>query len=94
MTWSLHEIGYQEWRENATDEYVQAQRQAFLDGFETAAKESEEFGLLREWLREERDKAEARYEETGDLDDLGRRLAYTSVLVKLSEIGVRGDNDD
>lgn len=94
MTWKLHENGYREWKENATDEYVQAQRQAFLDGFETAAKEFEEFELLRQWLREQRDEAAQRYEETDEIDWLGQKMAYQSVLVKLSEISVRGGSDD
>lgn len=94
MTWRLHENAYGEWREQAADEYVQAQRRAFIDGFETAAKESEEFALLRQWLRDERDEAARRYKETEHTDWLGQKMAFQSVLVKLSEIGVRGDVDE
>ena len=93
--WKLHENAYHEWKRDAADDYVAAQRRAFLDGFETAAKESEEFGLLRNWLEERRDEFGRRYDERGDVDDLGQKLAYQSVLVKLSEIGCRpGDNDE
>lgn len=90
----IHEDGYREWKENATDNYIQAQRRAFLDGFETAAKEAEAFRLLRQWLREERDEAARRYKETDELDWLGRKMAFQNVLVKLSEIGVRGGESD
>ncbi|ELY68911.1 hypothetical protein [Natrinema versiforme] len=94
MSRDLHETAYREWKERAAEEYVQAQRRAFLDGFETAAKEADEFGLFRQWLREQRDEAAQRYKETDDADYLGRKLAYQNVLVKLSEIGVRGGDDE
>ena len=73
--------------EAATDEYVQAQRRAFLDGLSAAAAEAGEFRHLREWLEEQRDEARQRYNETDETDELARCHAYISVLVKLSEIG-------
>lgn len=90
----LHSKAYSEWREQAADEYVQAQRRAFLDGFETAAREGEEFALLREWLEDKRDEAAERHEQTEDSDDLAQRMAYINVLVKLSEMGCRPEEDD
>ena len=90
----LHSEAYREWKEQRTDEYVQAQRRAFLDGFETAAKESEEFNLLRRWLEEQRDIAGEKYEKSGDDDFFVRRLAFIEVLVKLSEMGCMPDVDD
>ena len=85
----LHTDAYREWKAQAADEYVQAQRRAFLDGFETAAAEAESFALLREWLETERDAARAR-------EDMERHLAMVDVLVKLSEIGCHPaeDGDD
>ena len=94
MTWKLQENAYHEWKELAADDYIQAQQNAFLDGFETAAKEAEEFNLLREWAAEERDEASRRYDERGDLDDLGRRMAFTEILEKLSAMGVRPPDDE
>ena len=90
----LHEDAYSEWRENAADDYIQAQRQAFIDGFETAAKESEEWNLLREWLAEQRDTAKRQYDEGDDIDDFARYLAFCEVLTKLSEVGVRPGESD
>jgi len=76
----LHTDAYRQWKAHATDEYVQAQRRAFLDGFETAADEAESFRLLRDWIEEERDAAKER-------DDFARYTAMVDVLVKLSEMG-------
>jgi len=83
----LHTDAYREWRENAADEYIQAQRQAFLDGFEAAAQEGEEFTHLREWLEEQRDEAKERYEESDDKEDFAQYHAFVAVLVKISEMG-------
>jgi hypothetical protein len=83
----LHTEAYREWKENAADHYIQAQRQAFLDGFEAAAQEGEQFTLLRNWLEEQRDKAKERHDESDDIDDLARYHAFVAVLVKLSEMG-------
>jgi len=85
--WKLHEQAWQDYRDEAADEYIQAQRQAFLDGFETAVAEAESFRKLREWCEKERDKAEAQLEETDDKEYLWRRQAMTDVLVKLHQIG-------
>lgn len=87
----LHENAYSEWRENAADDYVQAQRRAFLDGFETAATESREWELLREWIAARRDEAQERYDGHGERDEIARRTAFIEVLTKLSEVGVRPD---
>jgi len=76
----LHTDAYRQWKAQAAGEYVQAQRRAFLDGFESAAAEAESFRLLREWIEEERDAAEER-------DDFARYTAMVDVLVKLSEMG-------
>lgn len=46
--WKLHEQAWQDYRDEAADEYIQAQRQAFLDGFEMAVAEAESFQKLRE----------------------------------------------
>lgn len=96
---ALHEMAYSEWREHAADEYVQAQRRAFLDGFETAAQEAEEFRLLREWLESQRDKAEEQREQATERGDDNREhmhfcrgMAFTDVLVKLSQIGCRSES--
>jgi len=83
----LHAEAYSEWKENAADGYIQAQRRAFLNGFETAAKESEQFNLLREWLEQERDKRAEKYKESDDTIHFAMRQAYTDVLVKLHEMG-------
>jgi hypothetical protein len=84
----LHKDAYKEWKQHQTDEYIQAQRRAFLDGFETAANESKQFRLLREWLEEERDKAKQKHEERdGDGRYLARYLAFTDTLVKLHKMG-------
>jgi hypothetical protein len=85
--WKLHEQAWQDYRDEAADEYIQAQRQAFLDGFEMAVAEAESFQKLREWCENERDKAEAQLEETDGKEYLWRRQAMTDVLVKLHQIG-------
>jgi hypothetical protein len=94
----LHRDAYRKWKQQAADEFIQAQRRAFLDGFETAAKESREFNLLRKWLEEQRDEADRRYREQDDDHALIRRMTFIEVLVKLSEMGCRpsedGDNDE
>lgn len=85
----LHTDAYRQWKAQAADEFVQAQRRAFLDGFESAAAEAKSFRLLREWVEEERDAARER-------GDMGRYTAMVDVLVKLSEIGCHPaeDGDD
>lgn len=93
MTLKLQENGYQDWKDETTEEFVACQRKAFLAGFETAVDESEEFHLLREWLHEEREEAGHKYDETGDIEWLGRKMALNDVLTKLSAMGVRGDSD-
>lgn len=84
----LHGDAYKEWKEHAADEYVQAQRRAFLDGFESAANEGESWNLLREWVEEERDKAERKGQERDDGKMMfARSMAFKDVLVKLHEMG-------
>lgn len=84
----LHGDAYKEWKQHQADEYIQAQRRAFLDGFESAANESQNFRLLRDWLEEERDEAVRKYEESdGDEMMFARSLAFRDVLVKLHEMG-------
>ena len=87
--YKLSERAYQDRRDEYADEYAQAQRQAFIDGFEAAAQEAQEFRELREWAEEQRDKAEARYHRHDYTFNSAQREAYLDVLVKLSEIGVR-----
>jgi len=89
----LHETAYSEWKENTTNEYIQAQRRAFMDGFETAAKESEQFNLLREWAEKKRDEAERRYQENGDTFAAAQREAFIEVLVKLSQMNNHPEGD-
>lgn len=90
----LHTKPYSEWREHAADEYAQAQRRAFLDGFETAANEAQEFQLLREWLEQQRDKERELHEEQeDDMTHFVRHLAFKDVLVKLSEMGCRPEDE-
>jgi len=86
---AIHEMAYSEWKKQATEDYVQAQRRAFLDGFETATRESEQFDLFRKWLETQRDIAECRYDKSGDNIHYAKYQAYVDVLVKLSEIGNR-----
>jgi len=83
----LHGDAYQEWKDHAADAYAQAQRRAFLDGFESAANESQNFRLLREWLEEERDKSIKKWEDNDDEFHNSRRMAFSEVLVKLHEMG-------
>jgi hypothetical protein len=89
----LHGDAYKEWKEQASDDYVQAQRRAFLDGFETAANEGKNWNLLRDWLEAERDIAIEKWEEHGDDMMNARRLAFTDVLVKLHEMGNEPKDD-
>lgn len=89
----LHGDAYREWKQQATDDYVQGQRQAFLAGFEAAAAEGQQFHRLRTWLKEQRDAAKDRYDETDDFAYLHRRDAFLEVLVKLSEMGNLPDED-
>lgn len=84
---NLHGDAYREWRDEATDEFVAAQRKAFMAGFEAAAEEGREFRLLREWLEERRDEAQERYNETDNREHLVRRHTFIEVLTKLSEMG-------
>lgn len=83
----LHGDAYDEWKRDQADEYVKAQRRAFIDGFEFAANESQNFRLLREWLEQERDQAHQDYEEIDNYNDYVRYMAMADVLVKLSEMG-------
>jgi len=92
--YKLSETAYQDQRDEYADEYVQAQRQAFIDGFEAAAQEAQEFQELQEWAKEQRDKAEAQYQRHGDTFDSAQREAYLNVLVKLSEIGVKTNDEN
>lgn len=80
--------------ERASDEYAQAQRQAFIDGLEAAADEAETFRHLRDWLEEQRDKAEGLHEETDEDTYLARQLAFSNVLVKLSQLGCEPENTE
>lgn len=85
----LHGDAWSEWRDEATKQFVQEQRRAFLAGFEAAADESEQFNLLRQWLEEQRDEAKERYDEHEEHSDFVQYHAYRDVLVKLSEMGCR-----
>jgi len=90
----LHGDAYREWKQHQADEYIQAQRRAFLDGFESAANESQNFRLLRDWLEEERDKSKTR-----NADDDGRMhgvraQTFSEVLVKLHEMGCVPEDGD
>lgn len=85
----LHGDAYSEWKEQKTTEYMENQREAFMAGFEAAAKEGQEFNHLREWLREQRDEAIEKYEERDDDMMFARQMAYKEVLTKLSEMGCR-----
>jgi len=89
----LHHKAYSEWREQAADEYIQAQRRAFLDGFETAAKESEQFNLLREWAEQKRDEAATKNEQEESMNWYYYRQAIIDLLVKLSEINNHPDGE-
>lgn len=89
--WALSETAYQERRDRYADGYVQVQRQAFIDGFEAAVSESEEFHELREWLEQERDEAQEKSEEKEDMGWRWYRQAMIDVLVKLSEVGCNPD---
>lgn len=92
--WKLSEKAWRERRDEAADDYVQAQRQAFLDGFKAAVREAEEFRQLREWLEDRRDERAAEHERTGDSLHLAMRMAYTNTLVKLSEVGCRSEENN
>lgn len=81
----LHGDAYKEWRDESADEYVQAQRRAFLAGFEAAADEAENFRLLRQWLEEQRDEAAERAADDQMMNT--RRMTFREVLVKLHEMG-------
>jgi hypothetical protein len=83
----LHGDAYREWRDEAAEEFVGLQRDAFLAGFEAAADESETFRHLRRWLEEQRDEAHRKYEERDDDMHFARNLAFKEVLVKLNEMG-------
>jgi len=87
MTKELHGKAYKQWRDETADGFVQAQRKAFLAGFEAAADESETLSLLREWAEQERDKAAAEYKDKDDSSFLFYKQAYTDILVKLHEMG-------
>ena len=88
----LHTDAYKEYREEAADEYAQATRKAFLAGFEAAVSESEQFQLLRNWLQSERDIAMDRAED--DPTMVARRYTMIDVLVKLSEMGCKPNDDE
>ncbi len=90
----LHNDAYQEWRDERADEFAAIQRRAFKAGFEAAAKESQQFRHLRQWLEEQRDDAEQQYEERDDDMQFARRLVFIEVLTKLSEMGCLKDESD
>lgn len=90
----LHGDAYREWKDEKATEYMENQRAAFMAGFEAAAKEGEQFRLLREWLTERRDEAKERHDETGDIDDFAQYHAFVEVLVKLSEMGCDPTEND
>jgi hypothetical protein len=91
----LHGDAYKEWKENAANNYAQAQRRAFLDGFESAANEGKRWNLLREWVEEERDKAERKGQERDDGKMMfARSMAFKDVLVKLHEMGNEPKNTE
>jgi len=91
----LHGDAYKEWREQQADDYVQAQRRAFLDGFESAAKESQNFRLLRQWLEEQRDESMRKHNEREDDETMFvKYLAFKEVLVKLHEMGCMPEPED
>lgn len=90
--WKLSEAAWQERRDEAADEYTQSQRQAFLDGFEAAVREAEEFRQLRNWLEDRRDHRAEENARTDNSVHLAMRMAYTNVLVKLSEVGCRSED--
>jgi len=92
--WTLHERAWQDIQRDKAEEYISAQRKSFLAGFEAAVDESKEFRQLREWLEDERDRAAAQYDDTGDDMMFARRLAFVDVLVKLSEIGCRAEDSN
>lgn len=92
--WRIADKAAREHAEERAEEYAQAQRQAFLDGYEAAMVESETMAGLREWLETQRDTATEQYQETDDDRHLIRRLAFISVLTKLSEMGFRSEDDD
>ena len=81
----LHGDAYQEWKEDAADEFAALQHHAFLAGFEAAADESKEFRHLRNWLEEQRDEAAERADDDNMM--FARRNAFSEVLVKLHEMG-------
>lgn len=83
----LHGDAYDEWRDGAADEFAEIQRRAFKAGFEAAADESAAFRHLREWLEEQRDEANYKYDERDSDAQFGRSMAFKEVLVKLSEMG-------
>lgn len=85
----LHHDALREWRDDMADEYVQAQRRAFLDGFEAAADEAETFRHLRDWLEAERDEAKANHKKSDGNDRFShvRYLTFVDVLVKLHQMG-------
>lgn len=89
----LHGDSYKEWRDERADEFAEIQRRAFLAGFEAAANEAQSFRQLRNWLEEERDKANQKYEEREDDMMFARQLAFKNVLVKLSEMGCEPNNE-
>jgi len=95
MRQDIDDMAYQEWKEQAAEDYAAAQRQAFKDGFQTAAKESEGFEYLARWVRQERDEARERYDEYGNHEDIARYYTLLDVLGKLSAIDCYPiDNDD
>lgn len=92
---ALHGDAYREWRDERAGEFAEAQHRAFLAGFEAAAAEGAEFRHLREWLEEQRDEASERV-DAADGDDRMmsvRSQTFSEVLVKLSEMGCRAEDD-
>lgn len=87
--WKISELAWQDIRHERVDQFVQAQRTSFIEGFEAAVDESQSFDRLREYLEAERDNAREQYDKTGDEYWNQRRLCMIDVLVKISEIGCR-----
>lgn len=90
----LHGDAYSEWKEEKATEYAQNQRDAFLAGFEAAAKEGEGFRHLRNWLEEQRDEEKRLHEDReDDSTHFVRYLTFCDVLTKLSEMGCRKEEN-
>lgn len=82
-------------RVREADAYSQLARMAFIDGYEAAVEEAEEFTQLRAWLEEQRDEAIEAGDDAAHREDtlmkmakFGERMGYIQTLAKLSQIGV------